>query len=114
VPIAADPCVRDCTYADTSYRTAPVLQPCRSATVSPALGAAVGSFTLTSATYVCKEINITGYVNAERAAGRAALSFALQHAASVAAGVTQSWVCVRGGRGWPAERARRRGCLQSA
>ncbi|MEQ1787169.1 MAG: DNRLRE domain-containing protein, partial [Acidimicrobiales bacterium] len=48
----------------------------------PALGAVVGSFALTNATYGWKEIDLTAYVNAERAAGRSVLSFAVQHAAA--------------------------------
>lgn len=46
----------------------------------PALGAVVGSYGLTNATYGWKEIDVTAYVNAERAAGRPVVSFGVQHA----------------------------------
>jgi uncharacterized protein len=48
----------------------------------PALGAVVGSYGLSNATYGWKEIDVTSYVNAERAAGRPVVSFGVQHAAA--------------------------------
>jgi hypothetical protein len=44
----------------------------------PAVGAVLGSFTVTSTAHAWKEVDVTAYVNAERAAGRTAVSFALQ------------------------------------
>ena len=44
----------------------------------PAVGVVLGSFTVTSTAHAWKEVDVTAYVNAERAAGRTAVSFALQ------------------------------------
>ena len=43
----------------------------------PALGAVVGTFTVTSKTAAWKSIDVTGYVNSERAAGRNVVAFAI-------------------------------------